>query len=404
MRERLFHGNVAPVGRQRRQRRAARAPIKINNPAGVRAYRRRAGRTWRPRSVFDAGARRSRTTLPASVPRSKKPLAPIRHARYRQGNQEPPPLALALPAGILLDHPAVVAARREPPPAGRKSVVCAGRPACPALILSDLLATGSGRWARPRASTAWLVGRRRTVGFALRRRGGARQMRLRRAGAVPPRHVGRRRRATASRDVEDALAGQQSAQQRIATSRGKPTSRPRLPARNEARWRAGAISMFELEDSRRQFNAAQEKRDSGRTRPCQAWVALGSRTASGRVDLQAAAPTGRDIMNSHPDPEGSVQPQPDQSRQTGGFAVPAASRLCRGRRRAADRPPGAGISPHASPPARQRTRRAQAAKRAHLATEATARRASWPTTVEGIRRDRGMAGSEYRHADRRAIS
>ncbi len=112
---------------------------------------------------------------------------------------------------------------------------------------------------------------------------------------------------TASRDVEDALAGQQSAQQRIATSREAVEAAHVALRANEARWRAGAISMFELEDSRRQFNAAQESAIAAARDRAQAWVAL-VRTASGRVDLQAAAPTGRDIMNSHPD-QGSVQPQ-----------------------------------------------------------------------------------------------
>src|SRR3546814_12344409 len=63
---------------------------------------------------------------------------------------------------------------------------------------------------------------------------------------------------TATRDVEDALAGQQSAQQRVVTSRQAVEAARAALRANEARWRAGAISMFELEDSRRQFNGAQE--------------------------------------------------------------------------------------------------------------------------------------------------
>lgn len=43
---------------------------------------------------------------------------------------------------------------------------------------------------------------------------------------------------------------------------------------NEARWRAGVISRFELEDSRRQFNLVQESAIAAARDRAQAWVDL----------------------------------------------------------------------------------------------------------------------------------
>src|SRR3546814_18583714 len=91
--------------------------------------------------------------------------------------------------------------------------------------------------------------------------------------------------------VEDALAGQQSAQQRVVTSRQAVEAARAALRANEARWRAGAISMFELEDSRRQVNGAQESAiAAARDRPT-AWVAL-VRAPVGPVRLHASAVTG----------------------------------------------------------------------------------------------------------------
>src|SRR3546814_15145161 len=91
--------------------------------------------------------------------------------------------------------------------------------------------------------------------------------------------------------VEDALAGQQSAQQRVVTSRQAVEAARAALRANEARWRAGAISMFELEDSRRQFNGAQESAIAAARDRAQAWVAL-VRAAGGPVSLQSSAVTG----------------------------------------------------------------------------------------------------------------
>src|SRR3546814_15484807 len=106
--------------------------------------------------------------------------------------------------------------------------------------------------------------------------------------------------------VEDALAGQQSAQQRVVTSRQAVEAARAALRANEARWRAGAISMFELEDSRRQFNAAQESAIAAARHRPQARVAL-ARAAGGQVRWQAASRTGAETRPSHPQPSDATR-------------------------------------------------------------------------------------------------
>src|SRR3546814_15085004 len=99
--------------------------------------------------------------------------------------------------------------------------------------------------------------------------------------------------------VEDALAGQQSAQQRVVTSRQAVEAARAALRANEARWRAGAISMFEREDSRRQLNGAQESAIAAARDRAQACVAL-VRPAGGQVSLQASDVSGADTLAPPP--------------------------------------------------------------------------------------------------------
>src|SRR3546814_12735349 len=62
--------------------------------------------------------------------------------------------------------------------------------------------------------------------------------------------------------------------------------------------------MFELEDSRRQFNGAQESAIAAARDRAQAWVAL-VRAAGGQVSLQASAVTGSDTIPSQTDHGGA---------------------------------------------------------------------------------------------------
>jgi outer membrane protein, multidrug efflux system len=78
----------------------------------------------------------------------------------------------------------------------------------------------------------------------------------------------------AARNVEDALAARQSAEQRAVTS-GLAVEARRITLRaKEASWRAGSIAVFKLEDARRQFNAAQESSIAATRDRAQAWVDL----------------------------------------------------------------------------------------------------------------------------------
>jgi len=85
---------------------------------------------------------------------------------------------------------------------------------------------------------------------------------------------------TASQNVEDALAAQQSAEQRVVTSQQAVNSGLFTLRANEARWRAGSITLFDLEDARRQFNSAQESAIAAARDRAQAWVGLVQATGS----------------------------------------------------------------------------------------------------------------------------
>jgi outer membrane protein TolC len=62
----------------------------------------------------------------------------------------------------------------------------------------------------------------------------------------------------AVRDIEDGLAAQDSALRRTEISRSAMSAARYTLRANESRRRAGSIGAFELEESRRQLNRAQE--------------------------------------------------------------------------------------------------------------------------------------------------
>jgi outer membrane protein TolC len=88
--------------------------------------------------------------------------------------------------------------------------------------------------------------------------------------------------------MEDALAAQRSAEQRLETSHQAVQSGRVSLLANEARWRAGAISLFELEEARRQFNGAQESEIAAARDRAQAWVEL-IRASANSVGTDAPA-------------------------------------------------------------------------------------------------------------------
>jgi outer membrane protein TolC len=78
----------------------------------------------------------------------------------------------------------------------------------------------------------------------------------------------------AVRDIEDGLAAQDSALRRAEVSRSALSAARFTLQANEARRRAGSIGAFELEDSRRQLNRAQESAIVAARDRAQAWVEI----------------------------------------------------------------------------------------------------------------------------------
>jgi NodT family efflux transporter outer membrane factor (OMF) lipoprotein len=198
----------------------------------------------------------------------------------------PPPTRLALPATILATHPAVVAAEREL--AARWSEIGAAR--ADRLPRLSLTAALSGQWLGALGSsgsyTGWSAGPALTMPVF---DGGLGKAQVRAAQARYRESLAALTGAlrTAARDVEDALADRQSADARVETS-AQAVAAARLAMRaNEARWRAGALSAFDLETSRRALNTARLNAVTAHADRARAWIAL-VRASGGAVGTNAA--------------------------------------------------------------------------------------------------------------------
>jgi multidrug efflux system outer membrane protein len=199
---------------------------------------------------------------------------------------KPPAFTPALPATVLLGHPAIVAAEREV--AARWSEIAVAR--AERLPRIDLVAILTGQWIRALGSSSSYVSN--SIGAELTAPvidGGAGGANVRAADAAYREAVA----ALAStvriviRDIEDGLAAQQSADARIETAAAALAAGRFALQANEARWRAGAIAQFELEESRRQFNQAQQSAVTAAADRARAWVALVRRTGPGVGQEQA---------------------------------------------------------------------------------------------------------------------
>lgn len=191
----------------------------------------------------------------------------------------PPPFAPALPATIVLRHPGIVAAEREV--AARWSEIAVARAG--RLPRIDLTALLTGQWLRALGSSdSWVSG---SIGAGLTAPlydGGAGAANVRLAEASYREAVAQLVLAVrnAVRDIEDALAAQQSAAARIETSREALEAARFTLAASEARWRAGSIAQLELEEARRQSNRAQESAVVAAADRARAWIALVRRTGT----------------------------------------------------------------------------------------------------------------------------
>lgn len=185
----------------------------------------------------------------------------------------PPPYVPALPASVLLDNPAVVAAEREA--AARWSEVAVAR--AERMPRIDLTALLTGQWIRAFGSDSSF--RSNSIGAALSAPlfdGGAGNANVRGAQAAYRAAVAQLAliMRTTTRDIEDALAGQQSAALRTNASQDAMAAARFALTANEARWRAGTIAQFELEESRRQFNLAQQGAITAAADRARAWIIL----------------------------------------------------------------------------------------------------------------------------------
>ena len=203
-----------------------------------------------------------------------------------------------LPATVLLNHPGVVAAEREV--AARWSEIAVSRAArLPRLNLGAVL---SGQWLGALGGSvgysSWSAGPDFSVPLYDGGAGGAgirlSQGRYREAVATLAETLRR-----AGQDIEDALVDQQSAIDRATTARAAVTAAGFTLRANEARWRAGAIAAFQLEASRRDFDAAQDGAVTAARDRARAWIQL--------VRATGAVPTDSPDMKTKPATEREFQ-------------------------------------------------------------------------------------------------
>jgi NodT family efflux transporter outer membrane factor (OMF) lipoprotein len=204
----------------------------------------------------------------------------------------PPPYQPALPAQVLLGHPDVISAEREAA-ASWAEIGVARANRLPQINLSAML---TGQWLSAFGQSAhfdtWSVGSSLSAPLF---DGGSGAANVRGAEARYRQAVAKLRSTvrTTVQNIEDALAAQQSAEQRVVTSQqASDAARFGLNA-NEARWQAGAISRFELEDTRRLYNSTQESAIAAARDRAQAWVDLVR--ASGNYTDPAGANTGANV-------------------------------------------------------------------------------------------------------------
>lgn len=182
-----------------------------------------------------------------------------------------PKVKLALPATVLAGHPGVLAAEAELA-AAWADIAVARAERLPRL---DLGAALSGQWLRAgsQGDAGWSFGPAFSMPLFDGGRGAAAvaagQARYRLALATLQGAV-----RDAARDVENALAAIQSADTRLVTTRDAVDAAQAAFDATDAMWRAGATSLFVLEDARRLLASAQNDaiaavQDSG-----QAWIAL----------------------------------------------------------------------------------------------------------------------------------
>jgi outer membrane protein, multidrug efflux system len=207
------------------------------------------------------------------------PMTPDRQDDLSAQMPSAPAIIPSLPATVLLVHPGVVAAEREV--AARWSQIAVAR--AQRLPRLDLTALFTGQWIRAFGSTVSFATGSAGLGLSAPLfDGGAGAAEVARASASYREAVAILDATVrqAVRDIEDGLAAQDSAIRRVEASRSALSAARFTLRANEGRRRAGSIGAFELEDSRRQLNRAQESAIVAARDRAQAWVELVRRSNS----------------------------------------------------------------------------------------------------------------------------
>jgi outer membrane protein, multidrug efflux system len=260
-RKRLETGFVAPIEQARAQSdlAAARTALAARREACVRNVNALVAVSGQPSGTVQA--------LIAASPRAANLAGRIAAIPSH------PAIQLALPATMLAAHPTVIAAEREMA-AAWSDIAVARAERVPRL---DLGAALSGQWLRAAGQsineTVWSLGP--TLGGPLFDGGrGAANVSVKQARYRTAEANLRQAVRTAAQDIENAMAAIESATQRRRSTLDAVESAQRVLDATQARWTAGAVSLLEVEDARRQLAEAQDSAIIAAHDSSRAWVAL----------------------------------------------------------------------------------------------------------------------------------
>lgn len=203
-----------------------------------------------------------------------------------------PPLVPDLPASLLAQHPSLIAAEREAQAAWQE-IGAAKAARWPRLDLSAMLGQQWLRFGGINSQlTPWSLAANLGVNLFDGGAGAANVSQREARYQLAVINVERVLRNLVQ-EMENALAFDSSARERLAlTSEAEQAARITFTAA-DAQWQAGAVSLLELEDARRNWFSAQNQAINARRDLALAWVALvkASATRVGHAAAPAASPT-----------------------------------------------------------------------------------------------------------------
>ncbi|MGF6758842.1 efflux transporter outer membrane subunit [Paraburkholderia sp. GAS42] len=224
--------------------------------------------------VQDTDALVQLTGLSADDLNARAGAASLLHGQRNDGSfafREMPEAVLALPASVLASHPAVIAAEHEMA-ATYAEIGVARANRLPVLNLTAVL---SGNWISASGSTlSWLAWSLLPAvsGPIFDAGAGSASVDAASARYLAALATLRETVRTTAQDVENALSAQAHARQRLtAAAHARDAAQATLDA-TESQWRAGAVSLFVLEDTRRKREAADETAVDAARASVQAWV------------------------------------------------------------------------------------------------------------------------------------